>query len=247
MIDPVEYGLNVDAKVHMWPPFAIWRDEQTALMFYSHHVTDATGTRTEASIRVLESNDPKLELWKPAAYPQFQDTNKVFAEKVVRDPAILWDKRQRVFLMYYVACIGLEDREEDNVVRARHSPDLLSWSEPTTVMLPPPGYRAAESIFVLKRDGLYYLWVCGFDYGRMSLYVSEDPFSFGHPVKNRIFEQSGHAPEIVHVGDDDWMACVAIASTFGNEPGKHDLPGVYVQRLQWVEADSAAIAKIVRK
>jgi hypothetical protein len=100
---------------------------------------------------------------------------------------------------------------------------------------------------VLKRDGYYYMWLCGFDYGRMSLYISEDPMHFGDPVQNRILEQSGHSPEIIQAGGQEWMACVSIANTFGNRPGAHDLHGVYIQPLTWIEADAAAMAKVVRR
>ena len=155
--------------------------------------------------------------------------------------------------MYYVANTP-ENRLTEvlantpaSVVKVRTSSDLYRWSEPRVVMGIPPGYQAAESPFVLYRDGYYYLWVSGFDYGRMSLYISEDPFNFGDPVENRIMEQPGHAPEIVSVDGVDYIACCAVASHFGNEPGHHDFRGVYCQPLVWREAGAEVMAKITRK
>ena len=73
----------------------------------------------------------------------------------------------------------------------------------------------------------------GFDYGRMSLYVSEDPLDFGDAARDRITEQSGHAPEIVTVDGTDYIACCSIATKTGGAPGQHDLSGIYVQELVW--------------
>jgi hypothetical protein len=106
----------------------------------------------------------------------------------------------------------------------------------------PPGYGGAESVFVLQKNGLYYLWVCGsLDYSVMSLYISRDPFNFGDVVANRIEEQWGHAPEIVRANGSYWIACVAIASVPGLDTAKehnlpvtqHDLEGVWIQPLAW--------------
>jgi hypothetical protein len=132
----------------------------------------------------------------------------------------------------------------------RTSKDLLNWSEHAVVMQPPPHYQAAESPFVLKRDGLYYLWVSGFDYARMSLYVSEDPAEFGDPADNRIMEQNGHAPEIVSEGGIDYMGCAAIHTNFEepyNPPGASDLNGVYIQPLRWRAATQHEAGRVVRK
>ena len=110
----------------------------------------------------------------------------------------------------------------------------------------PPEYQAAESPFVLKKNGVYYLWVSGFDYGRMSLYISRNPFRFGDPVANRIAEQSGHAPEIITVNGTDYMACAAVASKFGNPPGAHDLHGVFIQPLEWTKAGEDIMPKVIK-
>ncbi len=238
MLDPIGSGTHEATGVQMWSPFIIWRNDHSALLYYSHQSRNTSRPTNNVSIRILESNDPRLEVWSPLRNHGLAHGNALFAEKLARDPCIFWDSELRNYLMYYVVGSGWEDPEREAVVRLRQSSDLLYWSEPTTVMVPPPGYRAAESVFVMQRGGLYYLWVCGYDYGRMSLYVSNTPFHFGDPLEDRVAEQSGHAPEVVRADGQDWIACCAVASRFGNSPAQHDLPGVYIQPLIWDDTSS---------
>ena len=128
----------------------------------------------------------------PLKASTLEDGNILFKEKDCRDPEIDWIEERQTYFLYYVSGAGTADPSNPNEVRVRESPDLLHWSEPKTVMLTPPGYQAAESVFVLKENGLYNLWVSGYDYGRMSLYISEDPMNFGDPVKNRIMDANIH-------------------------------------------------------
>ena len=252
-LQPVGSGFSVSQlpgrALTMTAPCVIWKDDRTALMFYAHVISgEQNGVEKiyDASIRVLESTDAKLESWAPRFDPAFPEQNVVFRENYCRDPEVIWDKERRLYLMYYVIGDGWTDPQAQCVLRVRTSRDLSTWSEPKTLMAPPAGYRAAESIFVLKKDDLYYLWLCGFDYGRMSLYISEDPLNFGDPVRNRVMEQHGHAPEIVYVNGEYWMACAGIASEFGQGWGIHDLLGTYLQPLKWVEASAEERAKIIR-
>lgn len=217
------------APRHMWAPFAIWKDETTALLYYAHMVEDVGFTE-----RLLTAAAPGLEEWTPYTGGELRDGNIVFEEPSDRDACIFWDDTVGAYLMYYAAHGPLPSQgNEADVIRVRTSKDLIHWDKPVTVIGPPPGYQAAESPFVLKRDGLYYLWVSGFDYGRMSLYASKDPFTFGDPVENRLCEQSGHCPEIVTVDGQDFMAVAAVASKTGGKPGEHDLLGVFLQELVW--------------
>ena len=96
---------------------------------------------------------------------------------------------------------------------------------------PQEAFVTPESPFVIRRDGLYYLFVSGFDYARVALYVSEDPFDFGDPIANKVGEINGHAPEIVEENGHYYIACAHIASEPGMAPGAADLWGTYLQEL----------------
>src|SRR5579871_5470463 len=185
---------RADRVTRMCSPCIVWKDRQTAFMFYGHVIDKISADGSEeiydASIRILESTDPKLEKWVPKEGPGFLEKNILFREKYCRDPEVIWDDKRQLYFMYYAVGDGWTDPEVRCVIRVRSSRDLIKWSEPKTLLAPPPGYRAAESPCILKRDDLYYLWVSGVDWGRMSLYVSEDPLNFGDPVRNRIMEQS---------------------------------------------------------
>ena len=212
-------------------------------MFYAHglHGEAGRGSAAEFSIRVLES-DGRLDTWRPLADPSLEEGNVLFSEEDCRDPEIVKGAGSKEYYLYYASGAGHLDPANRNEIRVRRSRDLLHWSDPITVLLTPPGYGAAESPFVLYRDNLYYLWVSGWDYARMSLYVSEDPLNFGDPSNSRIMEQAGHACQIVQHGGSDWIGCVRI----GNSSDVTDLKGVYLQPLMWREADALMRGKINR-
>lgn len=230
----------------MWAPTIVWQNPQRALMIYAHGIHATRGKEIDFSMRVLES-DHRLEQWHPVSDASLTEGNVLFSEKDCRDPEVIWLECMQQYLMYYVCGDGKADPHNPNEIHVRKSHDLLHWGEPELVLTTPPGYQAAESVFVVFRDGLYYLWVSGFDYGRMSLYISDYPLKFGDPVLNRVAEQSGHAPEVVKIGEKYWMVCVRVASKFDNAPGEADLTGVYLQPLIWPKGDRQALAKVFRQ
>ena len=234
-----------DPVQRMWAPFAIWNPEGTqAYMYYHHQMPDHRPTN---SMRMLVADGPRLENWRNYEGDKLPEepllpgiTNVVFPGATPRDACIFFDDNVGKYIMYYA----------DQAIMARTSSDLFEWSDPVQVMsTPEPAdvYRTAESPFVLYRNGLYYLFVSGFDYGRVALYISEDPFNFGDPAANKISEMSGHAPEIITENGIDYIGGAAIASKPGGQPGEHDMRGVYVQQLKWEEADQATMQKIWRR
>ncbi len=237
LTEPFDYRDQITSDsgtLHMWAPYAVWADRDNAYLYYCH----ATDSRVD--LRMFVGRGPDLESWTPYAGDNLEG-NTVFQEAADRDACIFWDDDLKTYLMYYA---GNPDGLKG--IRCRRSADLFNWTDPITVMTPPPGYQVAESPFVLKRNGYYYLWVSGFDYGRMSLYISRDPFDFGDSVANRIEEQPGHAPEIVTENEIDYIGCAAIASNFdaANSPAYHDLRGVFLQPLRWREATSAEVSRV---
>jgi hypothetical protein len=235
-------------QAFMWAPAVIWnRDCTTALLFYFHYL--GSSEFKENCCRLLISLSPDLTVWQPYDGTNLAERNMVFREQDDRDFCVFWGERLGTYLMYY-ACAGTYPGLPglNTIVRVRTSKDLLHWSEPVTVMGPPPGgYQCAESPLVVYRDGYYYLWVSGIDYSRVSLYVSEDPFNFGDPAANRIEEQPGHAPEIVSEGGVDYMACSMVSTVPSATPGANDLQGILIQPLRWDTPNPSMEPRVTRK
>lgn len=230
---------NLDETDWMWAPYAIYTKEQDNAYLYYHHQTKSH----ESQMRILQSTDDKLDRWVPLQHSDLAEGCIAFAEGGCRDACIFYDEEAGKYLMYYAGAGGIALRASD---------DLIHWSDATTVMSVPEGYQAAESPFVIKKHGYYYLFVSGFDYGRMAVYASKDYADFGDPKKDLLGELNGHAPEIVTVNGTDYIACAAINATDGSQPyaggkpAEHNIVGVYIQELKWVKQDSAVWMNVVK-
>lgn len=234
--------LGYGAGSGVWAPFIV-RQRERALMCYA---TVGNGGVATMTIRVAQSSSAQLNSWQRGS----DGTDIWVAEYSARDPDIIRDSRTGLYLLYYCSAVKVGS-EWQKVVRVKSSADLNTWSEPHTVLsAPPPGYGTTESVFVLERNGYYYMWISGYDYARMSLYISTDPLNFGDADSNRIEEQPGHACEIIYAKGRYWMACVAIASVPGLSKvthlpiSQHDLEGVYIQPLEWRAADSKTAERV---
>ena len=260
--EPFEYLPKITSQtdpeaVHMWAPFAIRKDDKTTFLYFSHlrgsvdqymedHDLWDWGSQFELRLMVSRSSD--LCLWVPYTAPGLDRANIVFRAPTVRDPCIFWDEQHLRYFMYYSAVIPTTggDGGLTGAIRVRTSKDLIYWSAARTAMTTPPGYTNSESAFVLRRDGRYYLWVCGYDYGRMSLYISESPFYFRDPVGNRVMEQAGHCPEIVAEEGFDYMACAHIGPGDLMFSPSNLLHGVHIQPIVWSTANAEEASRVYR-
>ena len=120
-----------------------------------------------------------------------------------RDPSVLlWEDNY-----YLVYCTG-------NSVAARLSKDLQSWGPPR-VVLRMKDKVAPESPSLLRFDGTFYLFVCGWDgvwdrktvqgayQHRTYVYQSDDPLRFD--VDRPITCLDAHAPEVFRSEDGRWF------------------------------------------
>ncbi len=228
---------NLEITDWMWAPFGIYTDKADKAYMYYHHQTKSR----QSQMRMLVSADSLLEKWVPLNNSELEDGCIAFSDNTCcRDACVFFDDVIRKYIMYY-ASTG---------ICMRTSEDLIKWSEPKVVMGVPDGYQAAESPFVVKRFGYYYLFVSGYDYGRVAVYSSKTYDDFGNPVNDILGELNGHAPEIVSVDNVDYIACAAINAIDGKDtykggsPAQHNISGVYIQELKWVKQEDAKWLKL---
>jgi hypothetical protein len=199
-------------------PFVRLLDPVTPLLSYGQPVAQGDlAVPSRMQMLMLGRNG-----WQPYGPETPVGTRFLFQQDRCRDPMIIWDPATLLYLMYYVGTPG--------GVQARTSSDLVSWSDPRTVVACPSGYGTAEAPFAVQKAGYYYLFASSEDHTRMAVYASLDPLNFGNAERDLLVELPGHAPEIVRADGVDYIACCSI-----RRPDEYDLKGVYLQELTWVE------------
>lgn len=139
-----------------------------------------------------------------------------------RDSYIM--KHKGVYYYYYTRTFSETDLR--SVVAVRTGLDLYHWSGPQIVHTQP--YRVdwggdAESPFVVKKGGLFYLFICRAmtEYNRTDVYWSADPLHF--PNENFVGTLPVHAAEVIYDKKEGWF----ISNT------GWDKKGLYLAPLKW--------------
>lgn len=182
-----EVGRTVDRGTAAWSPCVIRKDDDY-YMFYGPSPTS-----------LAVSFD---------MYEWFGHTVTLRNEPVMaahRDHFVL-EVEKGTYLMYVV---GVHDKK--GAVSLFSSHDLLTWEYEGVALASGdgaplrPGWGAMESPFVVKKDGLYYLFVTYTDcsdatYNDTLVFCSEDPKRFGeYNGDEPIARLYAHAPEILEV------------------------------------------------
>lgn len=215
--------------LHMWAPCAIWKDANTCWTYYC----DLENTGEDGSIRVYESTNLNLSTWRKLTNSSLEQGYISFRERLARDPEVSFDSRVGQYVMWYISGLNYG-------VSVRTSTNLVNWTGPdggpisVAISSTPDGFTASESPNVVLRNGIYYMLVSGFDYGRVAVYASEDPLFFGDGNLDKLGEISGHAVQVVTENGVDYIGAAAVASSPGHGAGWYDIQGVRMQQLNWV-------------
>ena len=185
----IEVGKSIDRGTLAWAPCVINKDEDY-YMFYGPSPTSLAVSfdmHEWYGYKVTLNNEPPM-----AAH---------------RDHFVLKLEDNR-YLMYVIGV-----RNKKSAISCFSSCDLTTWEFEgfalTSGEKAPlnPGWGAMESPFVIKKDGLYYLFVTYTDcsdetYNDTLVFCSENPFNFG--IYNGgeggavpVTKLSAHAPEII--------------------------------------------------
>jgi arabinan endo-1,5-alpha-L-arabinosidase len=171
-------------------------------------------------IRLAVSQD--LKTWQPQG--------EVFRQEgSARDPSV--SQHDGKFYMCYTT------RQS---ILMRTSPDLLHWSEPSTVFSLAPGETGGpESPTLLPLHGGFYLVWCRWDaklsavgstyQSRSFVYFSKDPLNFRDRAP--IAELEGHAPELFQDEEGDWWISSA----------EHPNPGLSLAPVRWEPPTGATL------
>jgi beta-fructofuranosidase len=185
--------LQVDRKLgetHVWAPHVVKQGGQ----YYCFYA--AGGGHWTSMINLAESADA-MTWTRYSGNPRFRDFYDA------RDPMVLRDGDR--WIMYYTKTFSR--KEHLSTVAYRESRDLLHWSDPNFAYvvrsLPAtlPNSQYTESPFVVKYQGLYYLFHCTTDlnYQATRVFVSKDPLHFEE--SNEITTLIAHAAEVVQDGE----------------------------------------------
>jgi hypothetical protein len=129
----------------------------------------------------------------------FNEGSNLVFEQSGRDVMVLEDGG--TYYAYSAVSTVTRDNWPGGFIVVRTSPDLRRWSDYTIVSaggIAGNGPVSAESPFVLKRNGLYYLFRSSSITGRCYVYASDTPYHFGINDDSKLVTVLPvRAPEIV--------------------------------------------------
>lgn len=212
------YALTVKPGVErvLWAPHII-KEADTYYMFYNvgNLQPDAKNQASWGQLCVATSGD--LFHWTR------HDRNPLFSDPGhARDSYVL--KYNGQFYYYYTRVFNEVDHRSSVAVRIGQDP--FHWSGPKIAHVQPlkNNYAGdAESAFVIRKDDLFYMFLCraNTEYNRTDVYWSKDPENF--PEENLVCTLPVHAAEVVH----DKMAGWFISNT------GWDKKGLSLAPLEW--------------
>ncbi len=173
-----------------------------------------------AGIRVMVSEDGATY-----ARHKLKDENNVLYQRGGRDVMILEDND--VYYSYSTISSVAKDDWLRGFIIVRTSKNLIDWSDYTIVS---EGGRAgngavsAESPFVQKYRGYYYLFRSSSSTGTVFVYRSENPYNFGvNNDEKLIAELPVWAPEIILENGQWYISDI------------DDFKGIKLAKLTWIE------------
>lgn len=216
------YAMTAEPGVErvLWAPYAL-REKGTYYLFYNtgNMQQNAPDYASWGQLRLATSND--LFNWTR------HDRNPLFSDPGhARDSYVM--KYKNKYYYYYTRVLTETDLR--SAVAVRTGPDLLHWSGPHIAHIQP--YKIywggdAESPFVVRHKGLFYLFICKAmtAYNLTAVYWSKDPENF--PVENLVCTLPVHAAEVIYDKKEGWF----ISNT------GWDKKGLYLAPLKWKKAN----------
>jgi hypothetical protein len=213
-----DYALKARPGVErvLWAPHVI-KNKGTYYMFYNigNMQKDAPNYASWGQLCLATSNN-LLNWTRYGRNPLFSDPGHA------RDSYIM--KYKGRYYYYYTKVFNEVDLRSSVAVRT--GTDLFHWSGAKIAHVQPLRINwggDAESPFVVRKDGLFYLFICRAvsEYNLTEVYWSKDPENF--PVENFVCNLPVHAAEVIHDKKEGWF----ISNT------GWDKKGLYLAPLRW--------------
>ncbi|KPL11715.1 MAG: hypothetical protein AMS26_19660 [Bacteroides sp. SM23_62] len=154
----------------------------------------------------------------------FRDGTNLVFDKAGRDVMIMED--EGLYYAYSTISTVSRDNWRSGFIVVRTSKNILDWSDYTIVSqggIGGNGPVSAESPFVLKKGGMYYLFRSSSWTGKCYVYASDDPYNFGVNNDSKLITMLPvKAPELIQLDGQWYISDIA------------DFTGIRIYRLEWI-------------